>query len=115
MFISKPAQSFTSLLKPALLLLLSVTTGVAGYMVTESYRFLDALYMTLVTLSTVGYEVVKPLSDAGKVFTIFYLAMNIGLFTYFITLFTRYLLDGEFIKRYKQYKMESRIHHLQNM
>lgn len=113
MLISKRTQSLTSLLKPAMLLMFSVLTGVTGYMLIESYRFLDALYITLVTLSTVGYEVVRPLSDAGKVFTIFYLAMNIGLFTYFITLFTRYLLDGEFIKRYKQYKMESRIQHLQ--
>jgi len=113
MIFNQHTRSFATLMKPAMLLFLSVCIGVAGFMTIEQYSLLDALYMSMLTLSTVGYEVVRPLSNTGKLFTVFYLAMNIGLIAYFITIFTRYLMDGEFIKRYKQLKMESRIKRLQ--
>jgi voltage-gated potassium channel len=105
---------FSKLFRPILLLVLAIIFGVIGYIVTEGYSFLDALYMTVITISTVGYEVVRPLSVAGKSFTIVLILINIGLLTYFITLITRYLLDGEFIKRYKQVKMENNINNLRN-
>jgi voltage-gated potassium channel len=114
MLITKQTRAFSKLLRPGLLLLLSLFIGLVGYMLIEGYSFVDAMYMTAVTVSTVGYEVVKPLSYAGKLFTIFFLLLNIGLFTYLISLFTRYLLDGEFIKRYKEMKMENKIHHLKD-
>jgi len=114
MLFSKQTKSFSKLLQPGLVLLLSLLIGLVGYMVIEGYSFVDAMYMTALTVSTVGYEVVKPLSYAGKIFTICFLLINIGLFTYLISLFTRYLLDGEFIKRYKEMKMENKIHHLKD-
>jgi len=114
MLSTSQAKSFSKLLRPIVLLLIAILFGVAGYMKTEGYSFLDALYMTVITVSTVGYEVIRPLSYAGKIFTIILILVNIGLFTYFITLVTRYLLDGEFIKRYKQMKMENNINHLKN-
>ena len=52
-----------------LLLLALVGVGVAGYVNIEGFSFLDALYMTVITLSTVGFEEVQPLSPAGRVFT----------------------------------------------
>lgn len=114
MLFNNQTKSFSKLIRPALLLLISFIFGVCGYMLIENYSLLDAFYMTALTVSTVGYEVVKPLSVAGKIFTIIYLFINIGLFTFYISLFSRYLLDGEFIKRYKQMKMENRIHQLHN-
>ena len=96
------------------MLALAIVVGVVGYSFLEGYSFLDALYMTVITISTVGYEVVKPLSATGKLFTIVLILINVGLLTYFITLITRYLLDGEFIKRYKQIKMENNINNLRN-
>ena len=105
---------FSKLFRPVILLILVIILGVTGYIITENYSFLDALYMTVITISTVGYEVLRPLSVAGKYFTIGLILINIGLLTYFITLITRYLLDGEFIKRYKQIKMENNINNLRN-
>ena len=96
------------------MLALPIIVGVVGYSLLEGYSLLDALYMTVITISTVGYEVVKPLSATGKLFTIVLILINVGLLTYFITLITRYLLDGEFIKRYKQIKMENSINNLRN-
>ena len=53
------------------LIMIPITTGVVGYIVIEKVRFLDALYMTIITVSTIGYGEIFPLSDAGRLFTIF--------------------------------------------
>lgn len=111
---NKQTKLFSKLFWPVLLSLLLLFAGVIGFMLIEQYSFLDALYMTVITMSTVGFEVVKPLSVQGKYFTILLIVINIGLFTYFIALITRYLLDGEFLKRYKQLKMEKQINNLTN-
>ncbi len=45
-------------------------TGVSGYMVFEGWSFTDALYMTVITLTTVGYREVRPLDTTGQLWTI---------------------------------------------
>ncbi len=70
--------------------------------------------MTVITIGTVGYSETKPLTEAGRIFTIIIILINIGAFTYFVTYLTRYLLDGEFIHQYKQLKMDNAIQHLNN-
>jgi len=92
--------------------LLTILFGTAGYMVIEHFNFLEALYMTVITISTVGFTEVRPLSESGRIFTIFLILINLGLFTYFVTLLTRFFSDGEFIKLYKQIKMENSIKQL---
>jgi voltage-gated potassium channel len=72
------------------------------------------LYMTVITVGTVGFMEVAPLSTAGRVFTIFIILINIGAFTFFVTFITRYLLDGEFIRQYKRLKMDTSIQQLSN-
>ncbi|MCS6934716.1 MAG: potassium channel protein [Chitinophagales bacterium] len=86
--------------------------GTCGYVLIEDYPLLDAVYMTVITLATVGFMEVHPLSNAGKIFTIFIILINIGTFTYFISQLTSYFLDGEFIRTYKSLKMKSTIEHL---
>jgi voltage-gated potassium channel len=94
------------------MLLLTILFGVAGYMIIEGFRFLDALYMSVIILSTVGLGDVKLLSANGHVFTICLVLLNMGLFTYFITLLTRFFSDGEFAKQYNRFKMENKIKEL---
>ena len=53
--------------------LLSVTIGVFGFMMIENYNFTQAVYMTAITISTVGDRVAMPLSDAGMIFTSAYI------------------------------------------
>jgi voltage-gated potassium channel len=100
---------FSRLLRPIGLMLVAVLFGVLGYMIIEGYTFLEAIYMTTITVGGVGYGEVKPLSNAGRVFTIILIVINLGLFTYFITLLTRFFTDGEFIKLYKKNKMDKQI------
>jgi voltage-gated potassium channel len=59
--------------------------------------------MTVITVGTVGFGEIHPLSDAGKIFTIFLIIASLGLVAYYITLVTRLLLDGEWRKQYRMY------------
>jgi voltage-gated potassium channel len=109
MLLPKRLILFSGLLRPIGLMLLAVLFGVLGYMIIEGYTFLEAIYMTTITVGGVGYGEVKPLSNAGRIFTIFLIVINLGLFTYFITLLTRFFTDGAFLKQYKKNKMEKHI------
>ena len=109
----KRLRLFSRLILPVAMLGLTILFGTAGYMVIESFSFLEALYMTVITISTVGFTEVKPLNESGRIFTIFLIMINLGLFTYFVTLLTRFFSDGEFTKLYKQIKMENSIQQLQ--
>jgi len=109
----KRLRLFSRLILPIVMLALTVLFGTAGYMLVENFSFLEALYMTVITISTVGFTEVRVLSEAGRIFTIFLILVNLGLFTYFVTLLTRFFSDGEFSKLYKQIKMENSIKQLQ--
>lgn len=85
-------RKFKSLLT---VLLLWPLLGTAGFMVVENLRFLDALYMAIITLSTIGYEVVKPLSDEGKVFVIIYITVGFSAFFYALTKLGEMAVGGE--------------------
>ena len=53
------------------LIVLGLSIGTAGYMYFEQWDFLDALYMSVITTTTVGFSEVRELSDNGRIFTIF--------------------------------------------
>lgn len=87
--------------------------GAGGYMILEGYTFLEAMYMTVITVASVGFGEVKPLDTAGRIFTIFLILANIGTFTYFITQVSSYFLDGEFVREYKLMKMKKELSELE--
>ena len=88
--------------------------GILGFIFIEDYPLIDAVYMTVITLSTVGYSEVRTLSTEGRIFTIVLIITNLGLFTYFIAIITRYFLDGDFLKDYKLFIMTDKIEKLKN-
>ena len=67
------------------LLVALMAFGVAGYMLIEGWSFLDALYMTVTTVTTVGFREVHPLGDGGRVFTIFVVLFGVGVAFYILT------------------------------
>ncbi len=91
--------SFLNLRTSVLMMVLGVLTGVIGFMLIEDYGLGDAIYMTIITISTVGYEEVKPLSPAGQAFTAILIVLNIGIFAYAISAFTSMVVQGELFKR----------------
>lgn len=91
-----------------------VAFGTAGYMVVEEFPFLDALYMTVITISTVGYTEVRELTSNGRVFTIVLIVLNLSLLTFFVSYITQYFLDGGFQEFFNRYKMNRSIQHLKD-
>ncbi len=89
-----------------------VVIGMAGFMGIEDYTPIESLYMTVITLSTVGFAEVKPLSDAGRVFTIFLITVNLAVATFFIAQLSSYVFEGEFSRTYKLFKMKNSIKEL---
>lgn len=68
-------------------------------MVIEDYTLVEAMYMTVITMSTVGFGEVRPLSQLGMIFTAFLVVGSIGTFTFAISASTNYFLDGAYRER----------------
>lgn len=96
------------------LLLVIMTLGSFGFMIIEEYRFIDALYMTIITMATVGFSEVEPLSDQGKFFAILLILSSIGIFAYTASTISRYLLDGIFSNQFKTSRLKKMIGNLEN-
>lgn len=88
--------------------------GTLGYVYISGYSFVEALYMTVITVTTVGFEEVHPLSDAGKIFTIFLIFISIGLVAYSASMVGKALLDGGLMQRYKENIMNKQLKTLEN-
>lgn len=97
-----------------MLFVILLVVGTIGYVILEHYSFLEALYMTTITLSSVGFAEVRRLDGKGMFFTILLILVNLGILTYVVTKISRFLFDGEFIKLYKQDSMENKIRLLEN-
>ena len=102
------------LLQPLIALYVIIIAGIAGYMLIEKASFLDSLFMTTISITTVGYGEVVPLSDAGKVFTIIMLITSWGTFAFAIARITQFVVNGEVNKYFKNRKLMKNISKLEN-
>ena len=103
---------FRKLYISVILIVLIVCIGIAGYIILEHYNFLDAFYMTVITVATVGFQEVHPLDDQGKIFTAFLIITSFGTFAYAVTSISKYVVDGEFNQYFKNLKVNSAIEKL---
>lgn len=69
--------------------------GTIGYHYIEGWTWLDAFWMVVITLTTIGYGETHPLSEAGRMFTLVMIVMGVGLSAYTVGQLTRYIVDGE--------------------
>ena len=81
----------------------SIVIGILWFLFMENMGFVDAMYMTIITISTVGFTEVKVLSDAGRVFTSVYILMNLGIFAYVVSVFSTYFFEGKLRSIFKDY------------
>jgi voltage-gated potassium channel len=79
----------------AVLFLALFVFGVAGYMAIEGWPFIDALFMTAITVTTVGFQEVRPLDTEGKIFTIFVAFFGVGWALYILIGLVELILEGE--------------------
>ena len=99
----------------ALIALLALTfLGTSGYMLIEGMPFIEGLYMTVITLSTVGYGETAPLSDAGRLFTIGLIVLGIGTAFYAVGALTAFVLEGRLREILEKRSMERTIAKLRN-
>lgn len=92
-----------------LLLVFVFLCGVSGYMLIEKWGFLDSLYMTVITIASVGYMEVHALTPAGRLFTIFLIIFGMGILLFGISTFTAFLVEGELHEILRRRTMGKRI------
>jgi len=86
--------------------------GVLGYHLIEGWSWFDALYMTVITLATVGYGEIHQLSFPGRVFTIFLIFSGMGILLYGVTELTAFMVEGEMSGYLRRRKMKRMIEKL---
>ncbi|PCI34663.1 MAG: potassium channel protein [Flavobacteriaceae bacterium] len=94
----------------AVLLLITISgIGVFGYSVFWDYSLVDALYMTIITMTTVGFSEVHSLDGNGKLFTIGLIVFSISSYGYAVTVLSEYLASGVIFEQFKRKKVQQRI------
>jgi voltage-gated potassium channel len=80
----------------------------------EDFSFLQALYMTVITITTIGYGETKTLTDAGRIFNIVLIITSFSTFTYALASLTQYFASGEMAKYFKNKKLMAALQDLNN-
>lgn len=101
------------LLQPIILLHLIIIAGVAGYMIIEKMSFLDAVYLTTVLITTVGYTDLV-LTDSGRIFSIILMVTSWGTFAFVIARITQFVINGEIHQYFKTRRLMKEINRLEN-
>ena len=101
-----------ALIKALLAIVFVLSLGTFGYQIVEGWPFLDSFYMTVITLTTVGFGEVRPLSNEGRIFTIILIFLGVGVVTYAVLTGTRLIIEGQiyaFVTRRRFMKAVQRV------
>lgn len=96
------------------LLVFVFAAGILGYRMLAGYSWIDAAYMTVITVTTVGYREVAPVDDQTKLFTIFLIVTSVFVFAYAISIITEYVLARSSFHNLKIRKMKRKVRQLEN-
>lgn len=97
-----------------ILFLVMMFGGTFGYMIIEEMSFFDGLYMTVITISTVGFREVHDLSTEGKIFTIILIFSGLFIAAFAVTVVSTFVIEGEFKFLLRRRKMENSISKLKD-
>jgi voltage-gated potassium channel len=89
-----------------------VLFGVLGYRFISDYTWINALYMTVITMATVGFREVQPLDDTAKIFTVFLILSSIFILGYSISVITEYVMGRNSLQLLKKKKVKNKISNL---
>ena len=90
-----PMEELTKIIKAIIIALMIFSVGIAGYMIIERWSLIDSVYMTAVTLSTVGFMEVHEISNAGRIFTIILIFAGVGYFLFLASIIMQSIVEGE--------------------
>ena len=110
--LSRVRHHFTGPVVAVFLLLLVTSGGTVGYVVIEGWSWWDAFYMTIITVTTVGYREVHTLSRAGEIFTTLLLIGGVGTAFYAFTLGATIVVEGGLAKRLRRHRVNRMIDEL---
>jgi voltage-gated potassium channel len=91
-----------------------ILIGTIGFVLIADYGWINALYMTVITISTVGFKEVEPLDADAKIFTILLIITSITIFGYIISVITDYIANNKFIEELKLKQVQKKIQSLEN-
>ena len=97
------------LLQLTLLVVLTLAVGTLGYVVIEGWSWFDGLYMTVITLATIGYGETHTLSNAGRAFTITLILFGSGVLVYAGSSIAALIIEGQLIREIRRRAMEKAI------
>jgi len=102
-------------LRQAFLMLVGIVTfGTLGYYFFENMPMFDAFYMTIITISTVGFSEIRPLTNLGRAITVIIIVLGISVGTYTISMIVRWFVEGELRKIFGRLKVQKQIAELNN-
>ncbi len=96
------------------ILILIVAAGTIGYMIIEGWQFIDALYMTVITISTVGFKEVNEVDAAGRIFTIFLVFSGVGFTLYVAAAVVQFMVEGRIRIILGRRRLDKKIDRLKN-
>ncbi len=99
---------------PAVLLVLVIIYGIVGYTLIERWNLLDAFYMTIITISTVGYSELHSLSTTGRLFTSTLIVVGVGTMLYGFGVFAETLTDNTFVNYRRERQLERALNQLRD-
>lgn len=99
--------------KAVFLFLSAIIVGVFGYTYVFDFPLIDGLYMTIITITTVGFSEVHPLTDGGKLFTVFLILISISIYGYVVTVVSEYLSNSTLMEALKTNKILKKINALE--
>jgi voltage-gated potassium channel len=102
-------ELWRKLLPVILLVTIIISFGTIGYMLIEGWGLLDSLYMTVITLSTVGFKEVGDLSTSGRLFTIILIIGGVGTVLYALGKGARFILEGELQEAFGRRILEKKV------
>ena len=97
-----------------LLTLIIVSFGTVGYMVIEGWELLDAFYMTIITMGTVGYNEVHEISNTGRLFTVLLIFFGVGYFVYLAGVVVQFMVEGRLRAILGRRRLDKKIDRLKN-
>ncbi|MEW2919839.1 MULTISPECIES: potassium channel family protein [Flavobacteriaceae] len=96
------------------LMVLVLSFGVIGYKLLADYTWIEAFYMTIITVTTVGFSEVRPLDAEAKIFTVFLIVTSVFIFGFAISVVTEYILARNSIEALKKKRVKKEIDNLTN-
>jgi voltage-gated potassium channel len=99
---------------PGVLLAIVIAAGVTGYLLIDRWDLLDSFYMTIITISTVGYTEVHPQSTAGRLFTTALIVVGVGTMLFGFGVFAEALTENNFGNYRRQRRLERSLNQLRD-